>query len=38
MEDRNKYITNNVSRDKEENSLRKKKRILVKWGFKNLDN
>lgn len=24
MEDRNKYITNNVSRDKEENSLRKK--------------
>lgn len=37
MEDRNKYITNNVSRDKEENSLRKK-RILIKWGFKNLDN
>ena len=37
MEDRNKYIKNNVSRNKEENSLRKKW-ILIKWGFKYLDN
>ena len=37
MEDRNKYITNNVSKDKEKNSLRKKQ-IFIKRGFKNLDN
>lgn len=33
MEDRNKYITNNVSRDKEENSLRKKKTDTHKMGI-----